>query len=69
MPGKNLGIKTDIPSIGVVSNHPSFGQNQPQPAPIAQPSNVPPQNQPQQGGIPVIEIPWHKAGPDLKNIK
>lgn len=71
MPGKNLGINTNIPSIGVFSNHPTFGQNQPQPQPQPQPNQQQPQptqnEQPQ--GIPVVEIPWEKAGPDLKNIK
>lgn len=71
--GKNLGINTNIPSLGITSNHPSFGQNQTPPPVTPQNPQPPPQTPvnppPVQQGIPVIEIPWHKAGPDLKNIK
>jgi len=75
MPGPIfLGIKTQNPAIGITSANPgtanamaaaqqmSQAQQQPQPEQQAGRWN-------QGQGVPVIEMPWHKATPDLKNIK
>jgi hypothetical protein len=67
-----LGIANPKPLGGVMSNNPGFNNSQQaakaqlaQTTPPAGP--VPPQQQNQ--GIPVIEVPWHKATPAMKNIK
>tara|TARA_R110000868_G_scaffold329126_2_gene589953 strand:+ start:4063 stop:4281 length:219 start_codon:yes stop_codon:yes gene_type:complete len=68
-----LGIANPKPLGGVMSNNPGFNNSQqaaksPQavPAvPVIQGSQQPAPNQ----GIPVIEVPWHKATPAMKNIK
>lgn len=61
------------PPVGpVMSNNPSFNNSQ-----MAQAQQVqqqaqgvqPPPQSPQNQGIPVFEVPWHKATPGLKNIK
>lgn len=75
MPGPIfLGIKTQNPVVGITSANPgtanamaaaqqmSQAQQQPQPEQQAGRWN-------QGQGVPVIEMPWHKATPDLKNIK
>jgi len=75
MPGPIfLGIKTQNPAIGITSANPGtanamaaaqqMAQAQQQPQPEQQAGRW---NQGQ--GVPVIEMPWHKATPDLKNIK
>jgi len=75
MPGPIfLGIKTQNPAIGITSTNPGtangmaaaqqMSQAQQQPHPEQQAGRW---NQGQ--GVPVIEMPWHKATPDLKNIK
>lgn len=66
-----LGIKTQNPVVGVTSTNPGtanamLANQQAQQAQQAQPQ-AGKWNQGQ--GIPVIEVPWHKATPDLKNIK
>lgn len=75
MPGPIfLGIKTQNPAIGITSANPGtanamaaaqqMAQAQQQPQPEQQAGRW---NQGQ--GVPVIEMPWHKATPNLKNIK
>ena len=75
MPGPIfLGIKTQNPVVGITSTNPGtanamayaqqMAQTQQQPQPEQQAGRW---NQGQ--GVPVIEMPWHKATPDLKNIK
>jgi hypothetical protein len=65
-----LGIANPQPLGGVMSNNPGFNNSQ---AAKLQPQTPIPQTapaQPQQNqGIPVIEVPWHKATPAMKNIK
>ena len=65
-----LGIANPQPLGGVMSNNPGFNNSQQAAqAAKAQPAvPVPPQPQ-QNQGIPVIEVPWHKATPAMKNIK
>ena len=66
-----LGIKTQNPVLGVTSTSPGTAnaiaaaqqipQNQPQP-------QVQPGKWNQGQGTTVIEVPWHKATPNMKNI-
>jgi len=65
-----LGIVNPQPLGGVTSNNPGFNNSQaaslqPQ-VPVPQPA---PEPKPQNQGIPIIEAPWHKATPAMKNIK
>lgn len=67
-----LGIANPQPLGGVMSNNPGFNNSQtdklqPQ-SPAAAPQQVPKQPTLAQG-VPVIEVPWHKATPAMKNIK
>jgi hypothetical protein len=79
MPGPiYLGIKTQNPVLGVPSTNPGTANAMAAAQQMAQ-SQQPPQPQAQaqqqagrwnQGqGVPVIEVPWHKATPAMKNIK
>ena len=75
MPGPiYLGIKTQNPTIGVTSTNPSIANGMAAAQQMAQAQQQPQPEQTQgrwnQGqGVPVIEVPWHKATPDMKNIK
>jgi hypothetical protein len=64
----NLGIQTQIPVpiIGIASQNPNALQAQP--VTQVQPQTV---NQSIPKSVPTIvhEMPWHKAHPNLKNIK
>lgn len=68
-----LGIKTQNPVVGITSTNPGTANAMAAAQQMAQAQQ--PQQQPQAGrwnqgqGTPVIEMPWHKATPDLKNIK
>lgn len=70
MSGLYLGIKTQNPVVGVTSTNPGTAN-----AMLTAQQSEQPQPQPQQGkwnqgqGVPVIEVPWHKATPAMKNIK
>jgi hypothetical protein len=67
-----LGIKTQNPVVGITSTNPGTAN-----AMLSSQKDVQVQSNQQQTdgkwnqgqGIPVIEIPWHKATPDMKNIK
>jgi hypothetical protein len=67
-----LGIKTQNPVVGITSTNPGTAN-----AMLSSQKDVTSQSNQQQmdgkwnqgQGIPVIEIPWHKATPDMKNIK
>jgi hypothetical protein len=76
MPGPiYLGIKTQNPTIGVTSTNPGIANGMAAAQQMAQAQQQPQVQQAQparwsQGqGTPVIEVPWHKATPDMKNIK
>jgi low affinity Fe/Cu permease len=56
-----LGIKTQNPVVGLTSTNPGTANA------MIQSTQTSQQNQGQ--GVPVIEVPWHKATPDMKNIK
>lgn len=67
-----LGIANPQPLGGVMSNNPGFNNSQaaklqPQ-IPVPGPQPAPSQPTLSQG-VPVIEVPWHKATPAMKNIK
>jgi hypothetical protein len=72
MSGIYLGIKTQNPVVGVTSTNPSTANAMAAAQQMAQSQQ---QSQQQAGkwnqgqGVPVIEVPWHKATPDMKNIK
>jgi len=65
------GIVGAQPVGQVMSNNPAFNNAQMAQAQQAQQQSqgVTPPQPPQNQGTPVFEIPWHKAGPGLKNIK
>ena len=76
MPGPiYLGIKTQNPTLGVTSTNPGIANGMAAAQQMAQAQQQPQPQQPQAGrwnqgqGVPVIEVPWHKATPDMKNIK
>ena len=66
-----LGIKTQNAVIGLTSTNPGTANA----LSAAQQPTVQQDNNPQVGrwnqgqGVPVIEVPWHKATPAMKNIK
>lgn len=69
-----LGIKTQNPVVGITSTNPGTANAMAAAQQMAQAQQQPQPQQPQgrwnQGqGVPVIEVPWHKATPDMKNIK
>lgn len=70
-----LGIKTQNPVVGITSANPGTANAMAAAQQMAQAQQQPQPQQPPQGrwnqgqGVPVIEMPWHKATPDLKNIK
>lgn len=67
-----LGIKTQNPVVGITSTNPGTANSM-----LSSQKDVQLQSNQQQTdgkwnqgqGVPVIEIPWHKATPDMKNIK
>jgi hypothetical protein len=67
-----LGIKTQNPVVGITSANPGTANAMAAAQQMAQAQQQP---QPQAGkwnqgqGVSVIEVPWHKATPDMKNIK
>ena len=65
------GIVGAQPVGQVMSNNPAFNNAQLAQAQQAQQQSqgITPSQPPQNQGTPVFEIPWHKAGPGLKNIK
>ena len=70
-----LGIKTQNPVIGITSTNTGTANAMAAAQQMAQAQQQPQPQQPPQGrwnqgqGVPVIEVPWHKATPDMKNIK
>lgn len=70
-----LGIKTQNPVVGITSTNPGTANAMTAAQQMAQAQQQPQPQQPPQGrwnqgqGVPVIEVPWHKATPDMKNIK
>ena len=70
-----LGIKTQNPVVGITSTNPGTANAMAAAQQMAQAQQQPQPQQPPQGrwnqgqGVPVIEVPWHKATPDMKNIK
>ena len=75
MPGPiYLGIKTQNPTLGITSTNPGIANGMAAAQQMAQ-AQQQPQPEHTQGrwnqgqGVPVIEVPWHKATPDMKNIK
>lgn len=73
MSGLYLGIKTQNPVVGITSTNPGTANAMAAAQQMAQSQQQP--QQPQAGkwnqgqGVPVIEVPWHKATPAMKNIK
>ena len=75
MPGPiYLGIKTQNPTLGITSTNPGIANGMAAAQQMAQAQQQPQPEQTQgrwnQGqGVPLSEVPWHKATPDMKNIK
>jgi hypothetical protein len=63
-----LGIKTQNPVVGLTSTNPGTANAMIQSTQTSQ-QNQGPGKWNQGQGVPVIEVPWHKATPDMKNIK
>lgn len=68
MSGIYLGVKTQNPVIGITSTNPATVQSMID-AQKASQQNVQNQNPAQQPPTVVHEMPWHKASPQLKNVK
>lgn len=71
-----LGIKTQNPVVGITSTNPGTANAMAAAQQMTQDQQAQQQQTQQQAGrwnqgqgVPVIEVPWHKATPAMKNIK